>query len=516
MTARSSAGTHSDSRTLHAVSPNGCAAWGACRGRRCLTLKRPPARLPVYAASNTSMFVPKNYTRTPPIMLSAQQLLSSDSPRAAARPLPKISLFLLLRMLFLSLSATLGADPIMKDDGLTVSNATWHRAQLGNIDFESSCSFNPNLKNGCLRENRFDFELGDDVGLAVGSTSGTGAAAGSKLFQTEKEALIRFFVVMQGFQWREATNWNVLYKEECDFTNTCVDIYYTNPGNSPCWDQWYGITCNEAGKVIEINLVDNRLNGTFTGDAAFPDDAQLLNQFTALRRINLGTTRARYHNLPNPNANNVSGVWPSMDKCRNLTAVELSGNRLTDLPDLYRNGDTLKTLAASHNRIRRFPQGLIGFAALETLDLSHNQINELFPVTFGKNMRQIRFVNLDNNAIFGMVTEALDMADMQKTLVFSIAHNPLLSGIFPIDVVKNAWVENDYVSILNTTMYGEFAGLCLDVPFCWRYMYNTHADQTWAGTLDPQIQVVLEKAMTGGTTSTTTTTFDFFAAGALR
>eukprot|EP00392_Amoebophrya_sp_AT5.2_P011487 g11566.t1 len=139
------------------------------------------------------------------------------------------------------------------------------------------------------------------------------------------------------------------------------------------------------------------------------------------------------------------------------------------------------------------------------------------------------FVNLDNNAIFGMVTEALDMADMQKTLVFSIAHNPLLSGIFPIDVVKNAWVENDYgysyalgtqylhqggrlgtfwgpkffgggtyFTSINTTMYGEFAGLCLDVPFCWRYMYNTHADQTWAGTLDPQIQVVLEKAMTGG------------------
>ncbi|CAD7950341.1 unnamed protein product [Amoebophrya sp. A120] len=380
-------------------------------------------------------------------------------------------------------------DPIVRDDGLTVSTALWHRAQLGNIDFEASCSFNPNLKNGCLRENRFD---------------------------TEKQALIRFFVVMDGFAWRESTNWEITYREECDFTNTCVDIYETDPKNSPCWDHWYGITCNEEGRVIEINLVDNRLNGTFM-NPDFPDDAQLLNEFPALRRINFATTRARYHNIPNPYANNVTGAWPGMEKCKNLTAVEISGNKITDLPNLWRNGDTLRTLAASRNRINRFPPNLIAFTMLETLDLAHNLMAQPFPKTFGKNMVRARSVRLDNNGITGDIAEALDMADMRKILVFTVAHNPGLTGVFPKDIVDNFWTENEFLAILNTTMYGTIAGLCLDVPYCMRYMYNTdpaqggHGDQTWVNGMDPVIQEVLELAMTGGTTTTTTTTFDFSA-----
>ncbi|CAD7946622.1 unnamed protein product [Amoebophrya sp. A25] len=376
-----------------------------------------------------------------------------------------------------------GGDPLMNDDKLTVSNATWHRAQLGNIDFEAACTFNVNLKNGCIRENRGD---------------------------VEKEALIRFYVVMHGDNWRENTNWNISHRKECDFTNTCVDIYETPAHNSPCWDHWYGITCNEEGKVIEINLVDNRINGTF-GDPDFPDDAQLLNQFTGLRRLNLATTRARYHNLPNPNANNVTGEWPSMEMCKNLTTVELSGNKVTGMPFIYKNGDTLRTLAAAQNRINLFPPFLWAFSELETLDLSKNLISESLPTDFGRNMRRARFVDISYNAIQGEIS-GTDMSDMSKIIVFSVAHNPDFTGVFPTSIVKDTWVEADYVSILNTTMYGEFAGLCLDVPFCWRYMYTVHADQTWVDGVDPLIQETIEKAISRGTTSTTTTTFDMFAA----
>ena len=65
----------------------------------------------------------------------------------------------------------------------------------------------------------------------------------------------------------------------------------------------------------------------------------------------MSTTRQRYHNLPNPDFNNVTGVWPGMEKCVNLTAVELTGNGVTEMPDISKNGGTLKTLSAAQNRI---------------------------------------------------------------------------------------------------------------------------------------------------------------------
>merc|ERR1712190_522576 len=40
--------------------------------------------------------------------------------------------------------------------------------------------------------------------------------------------------------------------------------------------------------------------------------------------------------------------------------------------------------------------------------------------------------------------------------------------------------EQEYISILNTTLKGYIAELCIDVPFCWKFMYDTHRDLTWA------------------------------------
>lgn len=146
------------------------------------------------------------------------------------------------------------------------------------------------------------------------------------------------------------------------------------------------------------------------------------------------------------------------------------------------------------------------FTALETLDLSFNQISEPLPAFFGKNMRSMRFMDFSYNNIQGLFPPRTYIDDMYKMRIFSIAHNPGVMGQFPYETITDVWVENIYISILNTTMYGTTAGLCIDVPFCRRFMYNTHADQTWVDSMPSKIEETVRLAMSGGTSTTSTST----------
>ena len=86
-----------------------------------------------------------------------------------------------------------------------------------------------------------------------------------------------------------------------------------------------------------------------------------------MRRINLSNTRAKFHDIPNAHANNITGLWPTMEKCYQLMDLEIGGNFIKGLPELHKNGATLRTLSASRNIIRNFPPELKEFTALETL-----------------------------------------------------------------------------------------------------------------------------------------------------
>lgn len=56
--------------------------------------------------------------------------------------------------------------------------------------------------------------------------------------------------------------------------------------SDPCWDYWYGVTCNEHGYVIKLELADNRVRGVLP---------PTLGSLTSLIKLDLSSTEPQYH-----------------------------------------------------------------------------------------------------------------------------------------------------------------------------------------------------------------------------
>jgi len=329
-----------------------------------------------------------------------------------------------------------GSSGIMDDERLLFADGTWHRLQRKHVAFETSCYYThePALPLGCqYNASTSDAWLGDGVR------------------KEQRDVLMNLYDSTGGDQWRTSDNWGE---------------------GDPCWDAWYGVTCDDHGHVTMLELADNRLDGML------PDT---LGRLTSMLKLDLSTTQAAYHSYVNLNANHLHGSFPSLAEMTRLEEIEVSGNNFQALPqDLYLNAKTLRLLSASRNQLTSLPQFLSRFSNLHTLELGNNQINMEFPSDFGS-LTSIRYVHLEYNLISGAIPE--QVTGMNRILVFDVAHNENLAGMLPEEIIVQ-WREAEYISILNTSITGYIAQLCIDVPFCWRYMYDTHADLTWAAAYD--------------------------------
>lgn len=328
---------------------------------------------------------------------------------------------------------------ITDDERLLSSEGAWHRAQRKHVDFSTSCGYThePELKRGCQY-----------------SASKTEAWAQDAARRLDKIALLRFFSSTGGGDtWRAADNWG--------------------EGTDPCWDNWYGVTCDEHGRVIYLELPDNGLLGSIPAS---------LGRLTSLIKLDLSTTAPNYQSHKNMYRNALTGALPSFAACPRLEEIEVSGNRITELPDdLWRNGETLRSLSASHNLITTLPQYLMRFDIMHTLELANNLINDRFPSNaFGK-LKNMRFLQLQYNNLQGNVDK--DILGMTKNRVIDLSHNPNLGGELERDLLVQ-WPDQEYIAILNTSIGGYLSSLCLDVPFCFKFMYDTHQDLTWATVED--------------------------------
>jgi len=347
-----------------------------------------------------------------------------------------------------------GAGGITDDEFLLVSDGKWHRAQRKRIAWETSCyyTYKTELPFGCQY-----------------SSSRTQAWRQDPARKEQREVLVALYYQTGGAQglWRADENWG----EDTD----------------PCWDQWYGVTCDEHGHIISLELTDNGLVGTLPSN---------LGRLTSLLKLDLSTTAPEYHAHPNVYRNRLSGPLPSLVDAARIEEIEISGNEIDALPwDLWQNAETLRSLSASHNKLKDLPQYLLRFTKLHTLELGHNEIDDEFPTDFGS-LINMRFLQLEYNLLQGQVTDKI--IGMRLNRVMDLSHNPGLSGVLPEGLIIE-WKEQEYISILNTTISGYLSSLCLDVPHCWKFMYDTHKDLTWATANDvPDIvNYTMELALSG-------------------
>lgn len=312
----------------------------------------------------------------------------------------------------------------------------WHRQQRKRASFQTSCyyTYETALPYGCQYNMRNSDQWAQNIQR-----------------RQEKQVLVNLFRLTDGRNWRANDNWEDL--------------------GDPCWDSWYGVTCDEHGHVISVELADNHLVGVLPGD---------LGKLKALLKLDLSTTAPEYHAHPNSNANEIRGGLPSLAGATRIEEIEISGNKITLPSDLWENGNTLRTLSANHNDLTALPLNLRRFVALHTLELGHNAIQNVFPEDFGY-LSNARFVQLEYNKLRGAIPE--NIVDMRRVRALDLSHNPDLTGEIPDDIIS-MWTEVDYISILNTTIEGYIASLCIDMPFCWKFQFDTHKDLTWATAKD--------------------------------
>jgi hypothetical protein len=346
----------------------------------------------------------------------------------------------------------------MDSERLFESDGSWHRGQRNRVPFETACYYThePELPYGCQRSKKLSDEWTLDGTYYPADPVGWWVHDDRSTRVRERNALIALYEATGGTGWRASDNW----------------VTDSSGGRSePCWDFWYGVTCDEHGHVIALELSDNRLVGSLP---------TALGDLWHLMKLDLSSTSSAYHTHVNVDTNALTGALPSLAKATRLAEIEISGNQFQSLPDdLSSSWQTLRVLSASNNLLTTLPNELYKLSKLHTLELSFNAIKadlKVWSSDFG-NLAEARYVHVDNNALYGDVTD--DIIGMKKILVFDISHNPDLTGEIPEDIITE-WAEAEYISILNTSIVGYHSSLCIDQPFCWKYMYSTHADMTWA------------------------------------
>ncbi|WVZ94002.1 hypothetical protein U9M48_039946 [Paspalum notatum var. saurae] len=106
----------------------------------------------------------------------------------------------------------------------------------------------------------------------------------------------------------------------------------------------------------------------------------------------------------------LSGAIPedTVGKLASLQVLDLSGNRLTGLPnDLWELGASLRALNLSGNAIRgELPNNVGNFARLQALDVSHNSFNGALPQALGS-IAGLQVLNASHNQFQGQVPSAV-------------------------------------------------------------------------------------------------------------
>ncbi len=281
----------------------------------------------------------------------------------------------------------------------------------------------------------------------------------------DRAALVELYNATNGPGWTRKTNWL--------------------QGDSPC--NWFGVKCDGTGRVTELSLSGNNLNGTLP--ASFGNLSQLTylnlgqNQLSGSIPVTLGNlSQLKSFLLPN---NQLTGSIPaSLGNLSQLTYLTLQVNRLTGpipaslgnlanvqfllldsnqlsgtIPASLGNLSQVLYLQLSGNRLSgNIPNELSNLPKLIGLSLLSNQLSGSIPANFG-NLSQLTSLQLQDNQLSGPIPPSLgNLTQLQSLSLF----NNQLSGSIPVDLGRLTRLLN--MSLSNNQLSGcfpnELASLC--------------------------------------------------------
>ncbi len=156
-------------------------------------------------------------------------------------------------------------------------------------------------------------------------------------------ALVALYSGTEGANWTNATNW----------------------ASTEPLGEWYGVTTDADGRVTELSLNDNNLQGTIPVE---------LGQLNNLTKLNLSS-------------NQLTGNLPKdLEQLNNLAELNLSKNQISgNIPTELGRLANLDSLILAFNKLTgEIPPELAQLANLEDLDLSENQLTGNIPSELGR------------------------------------------------------------------------------------------------------------------------------------
>ena len=230
-----------------------------------------------------------------------------------------------------------------------------------------------NLLGGCLPETWRDIEESDldEIGLQ---------------FCSDRDVLVTLYEATDGDNWLENGNWL---------------------SNRPI-GEWYGVTADDSGRVIELNLYENELSGTIPPE---------LGNLTKLEVLSLAVNQLR------------GTIPPELGNLSKLTLLYLYSNQLSGpiSPELSKLAN-LEQLALSWNRLGgTVPPELGKLARLESLVLSGNRLTGTIPPDLG-NLARLKGLGLHVNRLTGNIPPELNK--LSSLDVLFLADNRL-NGCIP-------------------------------------------------------------------------------------
>ena len=243
---------------------------------------------------------------------------------------------------------------------------------------------------------------------------GTGETCGSL---SERDILSAFHGVAGGTDWINRDNWLT---------------------DAPIRD-WYGITVDGEGNVVEISVGDNNLTG------AIPTE---LGSLASLKVLNLGVNQLT-GSIP-PELGNLAGLQvlsladnrltgsipPELGSLGSLQELRLQQNELTGpIPKEIGNLAKLTLLWLPDNQLTgRIPAEIGNLANLETLELTRNRLTGEIPPELGR-LRNARSVHLVNNGLTGSIPP--ELGSLVNVVYLALGTNQL-TGSIPIEFGKLA------------------------------------------------------------------------------
>ena len=229
--------------------------------------------------------------------------------------------------------------------------------------------------------------------LTVSGLGGTATEPPTGDTVSEREALTALYNATDGANWENSSGW---------LTNAPLD-------------QWYGVTTDDNGRVIEVDLLSNGLTGSV------PAEVGNLYNLTLLRldrNLFTGTLPSELGNLTN--LNHLS-----------ITHSEIEGGLTGEIPPELGNLTELDTLyLGGHDLSGELPTELNNLTNLEQLVLWGNQFNGAIPSWMG-NLTQLLRLELRSNQFSGPIPSELgNLTEMTRLQL----GNNMLSGPIPTEM----------------------------------------------------------------------------------